>query len=133
MDAKGSFKNSKESMALSKCTFLDPRFKHLRFFNMNPVKNEVIKNLTQTIRNKEQLSDELDIGIQQTLLLKSDLSIWSEMDNNVAIFTSLGTAKLRAIVEVQYYLDNAVVTRNQDSLKWWKYQSYLLGIVELYI
>lgn len=43
------------------------------------------------IWNKEQLSDELDINIQQTPLSKSDLFIWSEIDNNVARFTSLGT------------------------------------------
>jgi len=36
----------------------------------------------------------------------------------VARFTSLRTAKSRAIVEVQGYLDDAVVTRNQDPFKW---------------
>lgn len=50
-------------MTLSKCIFWDSRFKHLPFFNMNPVINEVIENLTQIIRNKEQPSDELDIDI----------------------------------------------------------------------
>lgn len=53
-----------------------------------------------------------------------ELSILSEIDSNVARFTPLGTAKSRAIVEVQRYLDDAVISRNQDPLKCWKDQSY---------
>lgn len=39
-------------------------------------------------------------------------------------FTPLGTAKSRAIVEIQRYMDDVVIARNQDPFKWWKDQSY---------
>ncbi|KAF0745806.1 zinc finger BED domain-containing protein 1-like, partial [Aphis craccivora] len=102
----------------------DPRFKHLPFSNVSSVKSEVIENLTHIIRKKEQTSDQLDINIQQTSLPISDLSIWSEIDNNVSKFTPLGTAKSRAIVEIQRYMDDVVIARNQDPFKWWKDQRY---------
>ncbi|KAL4105171.1 hypothetical protein QTP88_020443 [Uroleucon formosanum] len=124
MDAREGFKNCEKSMTLSKCTFLDPRFKHLPFMNINQIKNEVIENIAQIIRDKEQPCQS-DVIMQPTPIPESgELSIWSEIDLNVARFTPLGTAKSRAIVEVQRYLDDAVIARNQDPLKWWKGQSY---------
>ncbi|XP_022182802.1 zinc finger BED domain-containing protein 1-like [Myzus persicae] len=124
MNEREGFKNCEKSMTLSKCTFLDPIFKHLPFTNISPVKNEVVENVANIIRDKEQPS-ESDINIQRTPILEpGELSIWSEIDSNVARFTPLGSAKSRAIVEVQCYLDDAVITRNQDPLKWWKGQSY---------
>ncbi|XP_060855409.1 E3 SUMO-protein ligase ZBED1-like [Metopolophium dirhodum] len=124
MDARDGFKNCEKSMTLSKCTFLDPRFKHLPFMNMNPIKNEIIENIAQIIRDKEPQSQS-NVNIQPDPVPESEeLSIWSEIDRNVARFSPLGTAKSRAIVEVQRYLDDAVISRNEDPLKWWKDQSY---------
>jgi len=133
MDEREGFKNCEKSKTLSKCTFLDPRFKHLPFFNMNStiqstIKNEIIEKLAQimydTDVDKKQLS-QLDINMQPTLLSESgDLSIWNNIDSNVAKFTPLGTAKSRAIVEVQHYMDKTIINRNQDPLKWWKDYSY---------
>lgn len=124
MDVRDGFKNGEKIMSLSKCTFLDPRFKHLPYINVSSVKNEIIENLAQIIRDKEQPSQS-DINMQQTPIPESGyLSIWSEIDSNVARFTPLGTAKSRVIVEVQRYLDDAAITRIQDPFKWWKDQSY---------
>lgn len=100
MDARDGFKNCEKSMTLSKCTFLDPRFKHLPFMNMNPIKNEIIENIAQIIRDKEPQSQS-NVNIQPDPIPESEeLSIWSEIDSNVARFSPLGTAKSRAIVEV---------------------------------
>jgi len=49
MDERDGFKNCEKSMTLSKCTFLDPRFKHLPFMNVNQIKNEIIENIAQII------------------------------------------------------------------------------------
>lgn len=54
MDARDGFNNCEKSMTLFKCTFLDPRFKHLPFLNMNSVKNEIIEIEVQIIRDQEQ-------------------------------------------------------------------------------
>jgi len=124
MDARDGFKNCEKSMTLSKCTFLDPRFKHLPFMNVNQIKNEIIENIAQIIRGKEQPSQS-DVNMQPTPISESgEFSIWSEIDSNVARFTPLRNAKSRAIVEVQRYMDDVVISRNQDPLKWWKEQSY---------
>jgi len=56
MDEREGFKNCEKSMTLSKCTFLDPLFKHLPFMNMNLIKNEIIEIIAQIIRDKEQPS-----------------------------------------------------------------------------
>jgi len=123
MDAKDGFKNCEKSMTLSKCTFLDPRFKHLPFMNMNPIKNEIIENIAQIIRDKEPQSQS-NVNMQPDPIPESgELSIWSEIDSNVARFSPLRTAKSRAIVEVQRYSDDTVISRNEDPLKWWKDQS----------
>lgn len=90
MDAREGFKNCEKSMTLSKCTFLDPRFKHLPFMNINQIKNKVIENIAQFIRDKEQ-PYQSDVIMQPTPIPESgELSIWSEIDLNVARFTPLG-------------------------------------------
>jgi len=53
-----------------------------------------------------------------------EFSIWSEIDYNVARFTPLENTISRTIVEIQRYMDDVVISRNQDPLKWWKEQSY---------
>lgn len=79
MDARDGFKNCEKSLTLSKCTFLDPRFKHLPFMNINStVKNEIIENTAQIIHVK-------DTDIDKSQPSQSDIYIYTT-DSNIRIW-----------------------------------------------
>ncbi|KAF2899431.1 hypothetical protein ILUMI_06740 [Ignelater luminosus] len=54
----------------------------------------------------------------------NNLSIWSSIDKVIAKFQPLGTSSSRAIVEVQRYVEQEVLDRNLDPLRWWKEHEY---------
>ncbi|XP_008186193.1 zinc finger BED domain-containing protein 4-like [Acyrthosiphon pisum] len=54
----------------------------------------------------------------------SEPSIWDDIDSCVAKSTPIGTATSRAIVELQRYMEDSIISRHQDPLKWWKDHSY---------
>lgn len=51
-------------------------------------------------------------------------SIWDDIDSCVDKSTPIGTATSRAIVELQRYMEDSIISRHQDQLKWWKDHSY---------
>lgn len=136
MNDRDGFKHSERSETLSRCTFLDPRFKHIPFSHniilLNSTKNEVIEKTAELIRDKyiqgEQETNDTDMlsdtNTDSIIEEEQQLSIWNEIDTNVAKSIPRTTAKSRAIIEVQRYLEDAIITRCQDPLQWWHNHRY---------
>ncbi|CAI6368031.1 unnamed protein product [Macrosiphum euphorbiae] len=47
------------------------------------------------------------------------VSIWKTIDTKVAQLQPTGIVTSRAIIEVQRYLEDSIINRNCDPLKWW--------------
>ncbi|XP_050063013.1 E3 SUMO-protein ligase ZBED1-like [Aphis gossypii] len=131
MNERDSFKHMEKSKTLSRCTFLDQRFRHIPFNHnatlLNTTKNDIIEKTSEIIRSKyieEDGTHESATLVDVTHSNSEQLSIWKDIDSCVAKSTPMGTAKSRAIVEVQRYLEDPIITRCQDPLKWWKEHSY---------
>lgn len=133
MNTRDAFKHSEKSGTLARCTFLDPRFKHIPFSHsttlMNTTKNDVIEKTSEIIRSKytdeDRRSYETEASVDINTHSNSEqLSIWNDIDISVAKSTPIGTAKSRAIVEVQRYLEDSIIPKGQDPLSWWKDHSY---------
>lgn len=132
MNERDGFKNTEKSKTLSRCTFLDPRFKHIPFNHnatlLNTTKNDIIEKTSEIIRSKyieeDGTYESATLVDVNTTSNSEHLSIWNDIDSCVAKSTPMGTAKSRAIVEVQRYLEDSIISRSQDPLKWWKDHSY---------
>ncbi|CAH1113897.1 unnamed protein product [Psylliodes chrysocephalus] len=129
---KERLRDLENSKTLAVSTFPDRRFKHVGFSNesvaqrtkqmfLNLVANK-IKNET-TINNQD---DEIDGAVPSTstqIDLKK-MSIWSHFEKKAASFQPSGTSSSRGIVEVQRYLEDELLARDSDPLKWWQKYAY---------
>lgn len=137
MKNKNSWGNIYLSKTLAKCTFLDPRFKSI-LFSPNPsfsenIKMEITDEVTSIIQhirskntaniltphNNEQEHQEPFVENQG-----NEFSIWGSLDVHVNQSRPINTNRSRAILEVQNYLDEALVPRTQDPLEWWRRNFY---------
>jgi len=134
MENRDIWKNFDKSKTLCRSTFLDPRFKNLPFSN-NAVQNETTKNdviektsniiyLERSKQIDEQNQDQPEYISVDTASTLNSLSIWETIDTSVAKLMPSGTSKSRAIIEVQRYLEDGILKRNLDPLKWWKDHRY---------
>ncbi|KAL4096990.1 hypothetical protein QTP88_021842 [Uroleucon formosanum] len=136
---KDTWKNLEKSRTLCRSTFLDPRFKNIPFLHSTSIlettKEDIIENLTAIIRNeKNQTADRNeqipppDNGSEEVQDLQTfghqSISIWDTIDRNAAEVQPSGTSTSRAIIEVQRYLEVAILQRNNDPLIWWRENSY---------
>lgn len=123
MNDRDGFRNTEKSKTLSWSTFFEPRFKLIPFSHnsssLSTIKSDIFECTTEIINVKST-----DVNIEPELSFVPDanihpnieiLSIWDDIDSNVAKYTVLGTAESRAIVEVQHWLEDAI-NRNQDLL-----------------
>jgi len=129
MNERDGFKNLEKSKTLSRCTFLDPRFKHIPFNHndtlLNTTKNDIIEKTANIIRSKyTEEYETVSLADVNTPPNSEQPSIWDDIDSCVAKSTSIGTATSRAIVELQRYMEDSIISRHQDPLKWWKDHSY---------
>lgn len=129
LNSRDAFKHSEKSGTLARCTFLDPRFKHIPFSHsttlMNTTKHDVIEKTSEIIHSKYTEEDRRSYETETLVHSNSEqLSIWYDIDSCVAKSTHIGTAKSRAIVEVQRYLEDSIIPRCQDPLSWWKDHNY---------
>lgn len=133
---KDTWKNIEKSKTLTRCTFLDPRFKNIPFMHnssiLNATKTDIIENVSQIVStaNDKQIDlSEQNPSIQNSLNNQGyqssvSISIWDEIDRNVSEVAPTGTSTSRAIIEVQRYLEDPILKRNKDPLKWWSEHSY---------
>lgn len=124
--------NFEESKTISLCTFLDPRFKMVAFSN---------KRIAENVKKRvfELVSAEISKGTQESVCQRyaepvmpeqtEELSVWEEFDKVVASLQPSGTATSRSIIEVQRYLEDPMLPRNQDPLKWWSENQHLFPIM----
>lgn len=129
MNERDGFKNLEKSKTLSRCTFLDPRFKHIPFNHndtlLNTTKNDLIEKTANIIRSKyTEEYESVSLADVNTPSNSEQPSIWDDIDSCVAKSTPIGTATSRAIVELQRYMEDSIISRHQDPLKWWKDHSY---------
>ncbi|GBN17231.1 Zinc finger BED domain-containing protein 4 [Araneus ventricosus] len=113
---------------LAKATFLDPRFKDLAFKNKIAAEN-VKRQLTNLVANMlHSTGDELLINNQATGS-ESDtqelkFSFWDSFDQRVSNHKPKGTASSRALLEINRYLEEGIISRKSDPLLWWRSQKY---------
>lgn len=104
--------------ALTIATFLDPRFKYFAFSNDNTfsrTKHDVIKLLSNS-------SDSNNVGHENNSPVAEEdeeSSIWSSFDKSVSTRISMNEQS-RASIEVQRYIEDGLLNRNEDPLKWWR-------------
>ncbi|CAH1979160.1 unnamed protein product [Acanthoscelides obtectus] len=124
------FPDLEKSRTIGVCTFLDPRFKLYIFENQEhaqDIKKQVINLVTAIINVK---TAEASTGRQQPRLEakketdnsteKNVLSYWAEFDNKMADLIPKGTATSQAILEVDRYCNDTIISRKDDPLLWWK-------------
>lgn len=130
--------NVEYSNTLAMCTFLDPRFKTYPFKNNDAVERvrknvvtalgEVILALDNEKKMKHQEQADVvqvsdgDKSELQNEEVESELSLWSSIDSIVrseSSKTATRTINSRAIIEIQRYLEDDIVSRKNDPLKWW--------------
>lgn len=134
MEKRDAWKNVDKSKTLCRCTFLDPRFKNIPFNNNNSLsettKNEIIEKTANIIylersnQLDEQNQDQPDYISIDTPSTSNSPSIWETIDTSIAKLIPSGTSKSRAIIEVQRYLEEGMLKRNMDPIKWWQEHKY---------
>lgn len=67
---------------------------------------------------------EIETATKPAQISKKNFSLWDKLDENVSKHKPKHTSSSRAIVEVQRYLDDDVLTREKNPLQWWKENSY---------
>lgn len=127
----GDLENSKTLLV---STFVDPRFKNIGFssaFVGDRAKKLVITLVSNKIAELPSTSDQtetqsLDNGNSEDKLAPtSSTSIWGLFDKKAQTATKNETpATSRAIIEVQRYLEEDLLNRHEDPLKWWQKHSY---------
>lgn len=120
------------SNTLTVCTFLDPRFKYLGFSKdilAENVKKRIIPLIAEkiTFKTQERQSRTPPSPSQDTETEADDteMSIWSDFDKTVFAAQPKGTSTSRAIIEMQRYMEEDIVPRQQDAFKWWAKNGHL--------
>jgi len=134
MKNKHSWGSVHHSKTLAKCTFLDPRFKNI-LISSNPslsenIKTEITDDVTGIIQKLKLMATDnthTTVSNEQEQSVGNDddqFSIWGSIDSQVSQSRPTNTSRSRAILEVQHYLDDALVPRTEDPLEWWKKNFY---------
>lgn len=111
-----------ESDVLAACTFLDPRFKNLPFQDQQAsdrVKKTITALVSEQIAEKSADTVHLQVNLTPTTSDENALSVWETFDAVAAAHQPQGTVSSKADAEVQRYLDDDLLPRHMDPLKWW--------------
>lgn len=124
--------NVEYSNTLSTCTFLDPRFKMFAFQNADAaekakrlvsgwVSELVNDNSSSTSKPStsgisEEISEESDVNQEAT---NRNISVWDIIDQTVSVQKPRFNTNVRAVMEIQRYLEDDVLQREQNPLEWW--------------
>lgn len=113
------------SNSLLMTAFLDPRFKNLGFSHETigeNTKKTVISLITTNIKNNKENVRQEEFS-EPSNYTKAG-SLWESFEKKIATYQPTGTAQSRAIIEVQRYLEEPLLARNEDPFKWWKSNAY---------
>lgn len=121
-------------MTLSRCTFLDPRLKHIPFSHSEStrtsVQNNVVEltsNIISLARTECALEPEPSTYFQSPAQVSEEkqFSVWNTIDKQVSqVHPAIKTSTARALVEVQRYLEEPILKRNGNLLEWWQQHKY---------
>lgn len=133
-DRLGDLENS-QTLLVS--TFLDPRFKNVGFSSDHAAersKQLVIKLVSQEIAHSVSKSRETQPSpstsagdnTEDVSIDAGYPSIWGHFAKKAASISSksIVPATSRAIIEIQRYLEEDLLDKNKDPLKWWRDHSY---------
>ncbi|XP_045466082.1 E3 SUMO-protein ligase ZBED1-like [Harmonia axyridis] len=130
---RGSFQerlgNVENNNTLAVSTFLDPKFKQFAFSNPSMAENTKENIMKMIVEKISEESSELypssaakesnDKPMEEIGNVNS-MSIWGTFDKTIASVQPKGTHNSRAIIEIQGYIEEGVISRHQNSLLWWK-------------
>ncbi|XP_072400765.1 E3 SUMO-protein ligase ZBED1-like [Diabrotica undecimpunctata] len=123
--------NLESSITLIVSTFLDPRFKNVCFIKpgtFDKAKEIVIGLVAQNIKanstsNEDVMMEVESANTSRTLESETEkplFDIWKQLNKSVSSQPKLNQSpQARAIVEVNHYLEEEMIHRNEDPLKWW--------------
>lgn len=121
------FSNVERSNTLALCSFLDPRFKLLAFSDeklADNIKKNVIGIATSKFIEKQRTSQDNITDAEGPNNIDSDsdeeLSVWGSFKKTISKSAKpKATANSQAIIEVQRYLEDDLLPRNENPCKWW--------------
>lgn len=129
------------SNTLAISTFLDPRFKQFAFKNndaVDKIKKVITTALTEMINVENENRQSEHVPVPSTSSASPDspvpvlsekkpeknkgkYSVWDSLDKNVLQNKPRPTsASSKAIIELQRYLEDEVIGRNENPLDWWR-------------
>ncbi|GJQ73317.1 hypothetical protein Trydic_g21039 [Trypoxylus dichotomus] len=111
--------NVETSETLALCTYLDPRFKNMGFSSSEAAedtKNHLVEHLSN--KPAEQVSNiDVDLVKQEP---STSFSIWQSFKKRVSECKQPGTAKSKALIEIERYLEDELMDQQRNPLEWWK-------------
>ncbi|GBN64396.1 Zinc finger BED domain-containing protein 1, partial [Araneus ventricosus] len=123
-----------ESSIFTNSTFLDPRYKNI-FFSKEETADLTKKKITDlleeeiTLEARAQTSHSTGSRPETTISCTSSSAsipsvLWRRFDRISESYKTVGTSRSRAIAEVGRYLEEPLLDRNKNPLKWWQEHGY---------
>lgn len=123
------FLNIEDNAIIAEATFLDPRFKK-HGFSSNQAFEKVKTSLTHAASHVTLFTDSisetesnLEVNSTEDVLGQEtgSPSIWDEYDKHTAnLFQNENNATAASIIEINRYLQEPIIKRNENPLLWWK-------------
>ncbi|XP_022162105.1 zinc finger BED domain-containing protein 1-like [Myzus persicae] len=122
--ANTKFENIENQPILTEATLLDPRFKKKAFSNTYTFQKtyENIKQRVAGIIHLNKICSVQNEDNEKTIPTDREdatSEIWQQFDSHVSTSTSVNTPTSEAIVELDRYLNEPIIYRKSDPLKWW--------------
>ncbi|KAF9416040.1 hypothetical protein HW555_006452 [Spodoptera exigua] len=113
------FSNLEQSRTYTVAMFLDPRYK-LYFENENiadATKKHIVNLVTAMINESERNQSAASTSVSPSPGKKSNSLLWKHYNKQMHNIRPAGTANSRAIIETQKYLDDTVLSPDQNPLE----------------
>lgn len=112
---KNRFADIGKNRHITVCTFLDPRFKQYAFDEetLQSTKSYIVEQICEVIGVDELPNPTLETPI-------AEFSLWNEIDQKISASQQPHSIYDRVQEEVDMYLKQAVIRREDCPLKWWR-------------
>lgn len=114
------FVRFEENSPLAAATLLDPRFKVTAFQDqgaVDKIKRVLINRVTEMrIENDERLEETDSTPVP----MAESATLWEDFDRRAVNFLHNPNPRASAIIEMDKYLQEPLLKRTDDPLKWWK-------------
>ncbi|XP_055906324.1 E3 SUMO-protein ligase ZBED1-like [Eupeodes corollae] len=117
---------------VAQATFLDPRFKKHRFSNLTAYE-KCLKDLkakalwfpTQTPPADPDTITASTSTNSESSWRQNDAMIWGDFDSHLDLIVSNPNQHAASILEIDKYINETPIRRNDDPLKWWKERKHI--------